>query len=120
MEWLREKMDYRDNAVVAFHEQLKQHNQRMIQRFKEVNPDIIIIPHRDGAVEDLLCGNKEIGFEVLNPVQPCVPGHLPLDLKDNFGDNFAFWGEIHQQDLLPNGIDEELENDIIEKINILG
>ena len=27
---------------------------------------------------------------------------------------------IDQQDLLPNGSDEELESDIIEKINILG
>ena len=37
-----------------------------------------------------------------------------------FGDKFAFWGAIDQQDLLPNGSDEELERDIIEKISILG
>ena len=24
-----------------------------------------------------------MGFEVLNPVQPNVPGHLPKDMKDN-------------------------------------
>ena len=62
----------------------------------------------------------EIGFEVFNPVQPGVPGHLPEDMKNNFGDKFAFWGAIDQQDLLPNGTDEELEKDIIEKISILG
>jgi uroporphyrinogen decarboxylase len=104
----------------TFREQLKPHYQRMIQRFKEVNPDIITILHCDGAVAELLDDIKEIGFDVFNPVQPGVPGHLPHDMKDNFGDKFAFWGAIDQQDLLPNGTDEELENDIIEKINILG
>jgi uroporphyrinogen decarboxylase len=32
----------------------------------------------------------------------------------------SFWGAIDQQELLPNGTDEELERDIIEKISILG
>jgi uroporphyrinogen decarboxylase len=41
-------------------------------------------------------------------------------MKIGFGDKFSFWGAIDQQDLLPNGTDEELENDIIEKIKILG
>ena len=41
-------------------------------------------------------------------------------MKDNFGDKFAFWGAIDQQDLLPKGTDSELEEDIIEKISILG
>ncbi|MCP4312936.1 MAG: hypothetical protein GY790_16875 [Bacteroidetes bacterium] len=39
---------------------------------------------------------------------------------DGFGDLFSFWGAIDQQELLPNGTDEELERDIIEKISILG
>ncbi|MEK7719879.1 MAG: hypothetical protein AAB347_09760, partial [Bacteroidota bacterium] len=61
-----------------------------------------------------------IGFEVFNPVQPGVPGHLPKEMKERFGDQFSFWGAIDQQDLLPKGTDEELERDIIEKISILG
>jgi uroporphyrinogen decarboxylase len=104
----------------TFREQLKPHYKRMIDRFKEAKPDIIPILHCDGAVAELLDDIREIGFEVFNPVQPGVPGHLPMDMKDNFGDKFAFWGAIDQQDLLPNGTDEELENDIIEKITILG
>ena len=104
----------------TFREQLKPHYKRMIDRFKEANQDIIPILHCDGAVADLLDDIREIGFEVFNPVQPGVPGHLPQDMKDNFGDKFSFWGAIDQQDLLPNGTDEELENDILEKITILG
>jgi len=104
----------------TFRDQLKPVYKRMIDRFKEAKPDIIPILHCDGAVADLLDDIREIGFEVFNPVQPGVPGHLPQDMKSNFGDKFAFWGAIDQQDLLPNGTDDELERDISEKITILG
>jgi uroporphyrinogen decarboxylase len=104
----------------TFQTQLKPIYKKMIDRFKLAKPDIIPILHCDGAVSDLLDDIREIGFEVFNPVQPGVPGHLPQDMKDKFGDKFAFWGAIDQQDLLPNGTDEELERDIIEKISVLG
>ncbi len=104
----------------TFREQLKPVYKRMIDRFKEAKADVIPILHCDGAVAELLDDIREIGFEVFNPVQPGVPGHLPAEMKTRFGDKFAFWGAIDQQDLLPNGSDRELEADIIEKISILG
>ena len=104
----------------TFRNQLKPIYTRMNERFKAANPDIVPILHCDGAVAPLLKDISEMGFEVFNPVQPDVPGHEPKDLKDNFGHLFPFWGAIDQQDLLPNGTDEELEKDIIEKISILG
>lgn len=99
---------------------LKPHYVRMNKAFKDANPDIIPILHCDGAVSKLLDNIREIGYEVFNPVQPGVSGHGPKELKDAFGDKFIFWGAIDQQDLLPNGTDEELEADIKEKIQILG
>jgi len=104
----------------AFRNQLKPIYTRMNEQFKETNPDIIPILHCDGAVAPLLQDISEMGFEVFNPVQPDVPGHEPQDLKDNFGNLFSFWGAIDQQDLLPNGSDEELEKDIKNKIAVLG
>jgi uroporphyrinogen decarboxylase len=61
-----------------------------------------------------------MGYDVFNPVQPGVPGHLPQDLKSRFGNIFSFWGAIDQQDLMPKGSDADFEKDIIEKISILG
>jgi uroporphyrinogen decarboxylase len=107
-------------APETFRDQLKPIYTKMNERFKAANPDIILILHCDGAVAPLLKDIHEMGFEVFNPVQPDVPGHLPKDMKDNFGQLFSFWGAIDQQDLLPNGTDEELEKDIMEKISILG
>lgn len=104
----------------TFREQLKPIYKRMNDRFKAAKPDIIPILHCDGAVSELLDDIHDMGFEVFNPVQPGVPGHSPEEMKRNFGQKFAFWGAIDQQDLLPNGSDEALEKDIMEKINILG
>lgn len=104
----------------TFREQLKPIYKRMNDRFKAAKPNIIPILHCDGAVSELLDDIHDMGFEVFNPVQPGVPGHSPEEMKRNFGQKFAFWGAIDQQDLLPNGSDEALEKDIMEKINILG
>jgi uroporphyrinogen decarboxylase len=121
--WIGDDFGTQTSLIIppeTFREQLKPHYKKMVDRFKEAKPDIIPILHCDGAVANLLDDIHEIGFEVFNPVQPGVPGHLPQDMKHNFGNQFAFWGAIDQQVLLPKGSDEELEADIIEKIKILG
>ncbi len=107
-------------APETFRKQLKPHYKKMIDLFKSVNPDIIPILHCDGAVKELLDDIHEIGFEVFNPVQPGVPGHTPEEMKAGFGEKLSFWGAIDQQDLLPKGTDQELEDDISGKIRILG
>ncbi len=121
--WFGDDFGTQQSLIMApetFRTQLKPIYSKMIARFKEAKPDIIPILHCDGAVSTLLEDIHEIGFEVFNPVQPGVPGHLPEDMKSGFGKKFAFWGAIDQQDLLPNGTDEALEKDIIEKISVLG
>lgn len=121
--WFGDDFGTQTNLIIppeTFRDQLKPVYKKMIDRFKAANPDIIPILHCDGAVAELLDDIHEIGFEVFNPVQPGVPGHLPQDMKSRFGDKFSFWGAIDQQELLPKGTDEELEKDIVEKIKILG
>jgi uroporphyrinogen decarboxylase len=121
--WFGDDFGTQTNLIIppeTFRDQLKPVYKKMIDRFKEANPEIIPILHCDGAVAELLDDIREIGFEVFNPVQPGVPGHLPQDMKSRFGDKYAFWGAIDQQELLPKGTDEELEKDIVEKIKILG
>lgn len=87
----------------------------MLDTFKDANLDIICILHCDGAVSKLLDDIHEIGFTVFNPVQPGLPGYFVQEIKGGFGDKFAFWGAIDQQYLLPNGTDEEVEEDVKEK-----
>ncbi len=103
-----------------FRKLLFPHYKKMIDTFKKAKPDLVAILHCDGAVSSLMPMIHEIGFDVFNPVQPGVPHHSPQEVKDGFGDLFAFWGAIDQQYLLPNGTDEELEAAIKERIDILG
>lgn len=103
-----------------FRNMLKPYYVKMVDTFKKTRADIVPILHCDGAVKLLLNDIKEIGFDVFNPVQPGVPGHSPQEVKDEFGEKFAFWGALDQQYLLPNGTDEEVEADIKEKCEVLG
>jgi uroporphyrinogen decarboxylase len=121
--WAGDDFGTQNSLIMApevFREQLKPFYKRMNDAFKAAKKDIIPILHCDGAVSELLTDFREMGYEVFNPVQPGVPGHLPQDLKDRFGNMFSFWGAIDQQDLMPKGSDADFEKDIIEKINILG
>ena len=121
--WVGDDFGSQTNLLFSpelFDELLKPHYAKMISAFKEANSEIIPILHCDGAVKPLLDVIKEIGFDVFNPVQPGVPGHTPKEMKEEFGDKFVFWGAVDQQDLLPKGTDEELEEDIINNIRYLG
>jgi len=80
----------------------------------------MVMYHCDGAISPILNDLIEIGLDVFNPVQPNVPGHEPNDLKTKFGDRLSFWGAIDQQYVLPSGTAEEIEQDVTEKIRVLG
>ena len=92
----------------------------VFRAFKAVNPDVLIMYHCDGAIAPILDDLIEIGLEVFNPVQPNVPGHDPDALKTKFGERLSFWGAIDQQYLLPRGTAEEIEQDVANKIRVLG
>ena len=98
----------------------KERYREVYSKIKEINPNVIIMQHCDGAVAPILGDWIEVGMQVFNPVQPNVPGHEPEDLKSKFGDKMSFWGAIDQQQLLPKGSPAEIEADIAEKIRILG
>jgi len=93
---------------------------QVFQAVKEMDPDILIIMHSDGAVAPLLPDLIEIGLQVFNPVQPNVPGHEPRDLKARFGDRLSFFGAIDQQELLPRGTPAQIAAEIRSRIEVLG
>jgi len=93
---------------------------RMIKKLREINPDILIIMHSDGAVAPLIDDWIEMGIDVFNPVQPNVPGSDPEELKSKYGDRILFFGGIDQQELLPKGKKEEIRAEIKRRISIFG
>ncbi|MCA9916459.1 MAG: hypothetical protein KC445_00835 [Anaerolineales bacterium] len=101
-------------------ELFKPRHAELFQAIKAANPDVLIIYHTDGAVSPIIEDLIEIGVDILNPVQPNVPGMAPHELKAKFGDRLSFFGAIDQQDLLPNGTPEEIAADVASKIEALG
>ncbi len=121
--WVGDDFGSQTNLLFSpkmFRDTLKPLYMKMLDAFKALKPDIICILHCDGAVSALLDDIWDVGFTVFNPVQPGVPGHSAKEIKEGFGEKFAFWGAIDQQYLLPMGTDEELEADIREKCEVLG
>jgi len=92
----------------------------VFSEFKNINKDVFIIYHSDGAISPILEDLVEIGMDVFNPMQPNVPGHEPHDLKQKYGDRLSFFGGIDQQWLLPKGSKKEIEKDVKDKISIFG
>ncbi len=121
--WLGEDLGSQTSTLISpddWRVKFKPRHKRMIEKMRQVNPDIIVIMHSDGAVAPLLDDFIEIGVDVYNPVQPNVPGSDPQELKDKYGDRVSFFGGIDQQDLLPSGNAENIRQEIKRRIDILG
>lgn len=82
-------------------EWLKPRWRKVIKAAKDENPDILAWYHSDGDIRPVIEDLIEIGFDILNPVQPeCMD---PAELKREYGDRLAFWGCIGTQTTMPFG-----------------
>jgi uroporphyrinogen-III decarboxylase len=60
----------------------------------------------------------EIGVDILNPVQPeCLD---PVNLKQRYGQQLAFWGTIGIQHTLPFGSPQEVRDEVRTRIETMG
>lgn len=62
--------------------------------------------HSCGDIRKILPDLREMGVDVLNPIQPeCMDIY---ELKDKYGDRMTFWGGISTQQTLPKGTPDEV------------
>ena len=121
--WFGEDLGSQLSTLISpesWRELFKPRHQRIINRMKALNPEIIIIMHSDGAVAPLLDDFIEMGIEVYNPVQPNVTGSDPQTLKDKYGDRMCFFGGLDQQELLPKGDVKAIDAEMRRRAAILG
>jgi uroporphyrinogen decarboxylase len=81
---------------------------------------VYVFHHSDGAVRPILPAMIDAGIDVLNPVQWRCPGMEREGLKKDFGDRLIFNGAVDNQQTLPFGTVEDVQNEVIENIRILG
>lgn len=87
---------------------------------KKHRPDAIIAHHSCGAIAPIIPDLVEMGLNILNPVQPNVPGMEPLVLAEKFSRKLSFLGGIDTQNLLRNAAPGEVERVARETMNIFG
>jgi len=75
--------------------------------------------HTCGGVEPMIGDFIEAGFDVLNPVQCSAEGMEPRHLKEEYGEEIAFWGGgVDTQKTLPFGTPEEVRKEVLERLEI--
>jgi uroporphyrinogen decarboxylase len=121
--WFGEDLGTQSSMLISpdmWRERLKPRYIRMIRMLREINPDVHIIMHSDGAVAPLIEDFIEMGIHIYNPVQPNVPGSDPAELVEKYGGRICFFGGIDQQELLPTGDINALETELHRRARIMG
>jgi uroporphyrinogen decarboxylase len=89
----------------------------MVQEVRKVNKDVKIAFHSDGKIEWLLDDLAEIGFDVINPLQPDandVPG-----IKKRYGQRFTFWGNVDTRAVLSRGSVTDVVEEVKRVLRVL-
>jgi uroporphyrinogen decarboxylase len=121
--WFGEDLGSQISTLISpemWREFFRPRHERIINKIRALDPNVLIIMHSDGAVAPLLDDFIEMGIHVYNPVQPNVSGSDPQQLKDTYGDRICFFGGIDQQELLPRGDIPAIETEMRRRSAILG
>ncbi len=90
----------------------------LIAAGKEINPDLHIFIHSDGNLMEIMDDLIEIGFDIINPIQPeCMD---PFEVKRRWGDVITMDGCGSIQDVLPFGTVEDVRRHVIDLIEGCG
>ncbi len=76
--------------------------------------------HSCGGVYPIIGDMIELGFDVLNPIQPLARDMEPEKLSREFGTDITFYGGIDEQKTLPCGTVKDVKNEVFHRMKTLG
>ncbi len=79
-----------------------------------------VFHHNDGSVRRILPDMIEVGIDVLNPIQWRCAGMEREGLKRDFGDRLVFHGGVDNQYTLAFGSVDEVKQEVLDNLRILG
>ena len=79
-----------------------------------------VFHHNDGAIRAIIPAMIEAGIDVLNPIQWRCSGMDRAGLKKDFGGQLIFHGGVDNQHTLPFATIEEVKQEVLDNIKILG
>jgi uroporphyrinogen decarboxylase len=91
---------------------------RMIDLAHEAGASVF--HHDDGNISQILPSLIELGIDILNPIQWRADGMDRQWLKDKFGKQLVFHGAVDNQYTLPFGTPQDVREEVLENIAILG
>lgn len=86
----------------------------------EFAPYVKLMLHSDGAIRPFIPDIIASGVDILDPIQPFVPGMDLYDLKRDFGEALVFHGGVDTQEVLPFGTSEQVREAVLRCIDALG
>ena len=79
-----------------------------------------VFTHSDGAIREVLPDLIDLGAQVLNPIQWRCGGMEREGLKRDFGDQLIFHGAMDNQQTLPFGTVDDVRQEVLDNLRILG
>lgn len=79
-----------------------------------------VFHHDDGSIRRIIPSLIEVGIDILNPIQWRSKGMDRRELKREFGRRVVFHGAIDNQHTLPFGTIDEVKEEVLENLRILG
>jgi len=105
-------------SPAQIHEFLLPRMKRMIDLAHEAGA--IVFHHSDGAIRRIIPDMIEAGIDVLNPIQWRCDGMEREGLVRDFGDKVVFHGGMDNQYTLAFGSVEEVRQEVLDNLRILG
>ncbi len=97
---------------------IKPFHQRIIEVAHEAGKKVMY--HTDGAILSLIPELIDMGVDILDPIQPTAKDMMPDRLKTEFGDRLSFHGGVDIVGTLPLGTPEDVRNEVIQRVQVLG
>jgi len=91
---------------------------RVIDAAKAIKPDILIIYHSCGHINELIPNLIEAGIDILNPIQP--ESMEFRQIHNAYCDRLSFHGTIGTQTTMPFGTPAEVRQKVFENLDIAG
>lgn len=100
-----------------FRKLIKPRYSRMVEEVRKLNNDIKIAFHCDGKIDWVLDDFADLGFDIINHIQPDV--NNSKEIKRRYGKRFTFWGNVDTRNVISNGTFREVTEEVKRSISDL-
>jgi uroporphyrinogen decarboxylase len=105
-------------SLETWERNIKPHQRRLINAIHRYGATAIY--HSDGAIMDVVPGLLDMGIDVLQALQFDAERMDANVLKEQYGDRLCFAGGVSVQQTLPFGTPQEVRQETLERIRVLG